>query len=111
MADFESRQAHVQAREAWLNAEAAREKVLVAEDAVTAAREGLRIVTNQYREGLAGMVDLLDTQAAATTAEAHLVQARHDWRVGLANLEFSGARAAGRASEPIAVNDTPADAE
>ena len=30
-------------------------------DAVIAAREGLRIVTNQYREGLASMVNLLDT--------------------------------------------------
>ncbi len=63
----------------------------MARDAVAAAREGLRIVTNQYREGLASMVDLLDTQAAATMAEGNLVQARHDLAVGLANLEFSGA--------------------
>ncbi len=92
MADFETRQAKVQATQAWLGVQAAHEKVLVALDAVTAAREGLRIVTNQYREGLASMVNLLDTQAAATMAEGHLVQARHDYLVGLANLEFSGAR-------------------
>lgn len=90
-ADFETRQARVQATQALLNVRAAHEKVLVAQSAVTAAREGLRIVTNQYREGLAGMVDLLDTQAAATLAEGNLVQARHDYFVGLANLEFSGA--------------------
>ncbi len=71
---------------------ASTEQLLVqAQDAVKAAREGLRIVTNQYREGLVGMVDLLDTQAAATMAEGSLVQARHDYFVGLANLEFSGA--------------------
>jgi outer membrane protein TolC len=81
----------VQATEALLKLKAAHEKVLVARDAVTAAREGLRIVTNQYREGLASMVDLLDTQAAATMAEGNLVQARHDYHVGLANLEFAGA--------------------
>ena len=92
MADFETRQAKVQATQAWLGVQAAHEKVLVALDSVTAAREGLRIVTNQYREGLASMVNLLDTQAAATMAEGHLVQARHDYLVGLANLEFSGAR-------------------
>lgn len=91
MADFETRQAQVQATEALLAVKAAHEKVLVAMDAVTAAREGLRIVTNQYREGLASMVNLLDTQAAATMAEGNLVQARHDYQVGLANLEFSGA--------------------
>jgi outer membrane protein len=110
MADFESRQALVQARTAWLEAEAARQKVLVATDAVAAAREGLRIVTNQYREGLAGMVDLLDTQAAATMAEGNLVQARHDFHLGLANLEFSGA--VSTASESASVNQsaTPAPA-
>lgn len=91
MVAFETRQARVQATEALLNARAARDKVVVALDAVTAAREGLRIVTNQYREGLANMVDLLDTQAAATMAEGNLVQARHDYQVGLASLEFSGA--------------------
>jgi outer membrane protein len=91
MADFETRQAQVQATQALLELKAAHEKVQVAQDAVKAAREGLRIVTNQYREGLASMVNLLDTQAAATMAEGNLVQARHDYHVGLANLEFSGA--------------------
>jgi outer membrane protein TolC len=40
---------------------------------------------------LASMVNLLDTQAYATQAEGNLVQALHDFSVGLANLEFSGA--------------------
>ncbi len=91
MFDFEKRQASVQATEAWLNLKSAYDKVQVARDAVQAAREGLRIVTNQYREGLAGMVDLLDTQAAATMAEGNLVQALHDYHVGLANLEYMAA--------------------
>jgi outer membrane protein len=90
MLDFETRRAGVEATEAWLGAQAANEKVMVAGDAVTAAREGLRIVTNQYREGLATMVNLLDTQAAATMAEGNLVQAMHDYNVGLARLRFAG---------------------
>ena len=88
---FETRQARVQATEALLKAQAAHEKVVVARGAVDAAREGLRIVTNQYREGLANMVNLLDTQAAAIMAEGNLVQAVHDYQVGMANLEYSGA--------------------
>jgi len=91
MVAFETRRARVQATEAMLTAKAAHEKVVVAQGAVDAAREGLRIVTNQYREGLASMVNLLDTQAAATMAEGNLVQARHDYQVGLASLEFAGA--------------------
>ncbi len=91
MLEFESRQAKVQATEAWLDLQATFDKVNVARDAVQAAREGLRIVTNQYREGLASMVDLLDTQAAATMAEGNLVQALHDYHVGLAKLEYVAA--------------------
>ena len=91
MVAFETRQAQVQATEAWLNARASYEKVLVAREAVTASRAGLKIVTNQYREGLASMVDLLDTQAYATQAEGNLVQALHDLSVGMANLEFNSA--------------------
>ncbi len=91
MVQFETRQARVQATEALLAAQAAHEKVMVARGSVDAAREGLRIVTNQYREGLASMVNLLDVQAAAIMAEGNLVQALHDYQVGMANLEFSGA--------------------
>jgi len=89
MLDFQQRQARVEATEAWLSARAAREKVDVARGAVEAARESLRIVSNQYREGLASMVDLLDVQAAATSAEGNLVQAMHDYDVGLAGLAYA----------------------
>lgn len=94
--DFERRRARVEATQASLELLAAAEKVAVARGAVSAGREGLRIVTSQYREGLASMVDLLDTQAAATMAEGNLVQALHDYRVGLARLRFAGG-AGGRA--------------
>ncbi len=89
MYKFEAKQAQLQATQACLEAQAAAEKVTVAEETVSAAREGLRIVTNQYREGLASMVDLLDTQAAAIMAEGNLVQAKHDYRVGLAQLDYA----------------------
>lgn len=97
MYDFALRRARVEATQAWLDVKAAADKVEVAQAAVEAARESLRIVTNQYREGLASMVDLLDTQAAATRAEGNLVQALHDHHVGLARLRFTGA--AGAASQ------------
>ncbi len=90
MYDFEMRQAQLQATQAWLDVKAAKERVEVAQDAVEAARESLRIVTNQYREGLATMVDLLDTQAATTMTEGSLVQALHDYNVGLARLRYAG---------------------
>ncbi|MBT4291555.1 TolC family protein, partial [bacterium] len=90
MLDFETRKATVEATQAKLELEAAIEKYSVAGEAVTAAREGLRIVTNQYRAGLASMVDLLDVQAASTMAEGNLVQAGFDVSTGVAKLRFAG---------------------
>jgi len=108
MVQFETRKARVQATEALLNAQAAQEKVVVARGAVDAAHEGLRIVTNQYREGLASMVNLLDTQAAAIMAEGNLVQALHDYNVGLANLEYTGAKLRTGAALAVSSESTPA---
>ncbi|MEZ4386234.1 MAG: TolC family protein [Candidatus Krumholzibacteriia bacterium] len=90
--DFETRRALHEAQQAWRDSQASRARVDVAADAVQAARESLRIVSNQYREGLASMVDLLDVQAAATKAEGDLVQARHDHQVDLARLAYSAGR-------------------
>jgi len=90
MSDFTKRQARVEATQATLELDAAVDKLRVAADAVDAAREGLRIVTNMYREGLVSMVDLLDVQAQATMAEGNLIQARHDHNVSAAKVEFAG---------------------
>jgi len=92
LSDFQKRQARHEAQQAWRNAHAAASRVDVAAGAVDAARESLRIVTNQYREGLADMVDLLDVQAAAIQAEGDLVQARHDQQVELARLAYAAGR-------------------
>ena len=90
MSDFATRQARVEATQADLELKAATEKLQVAEDAVTAAREGLRIVDTMYREGLVSMVDLLDVQTRTTMAEANLVQARHDYNVSAARVDYAG---------------------
>lgn len=90
MSDFATRRARVEATQAELELAAAAEMLRVAEDAVVAAREGLRIVDTMYREGLVSMVDLLDVQTRATAAEAGLVQARHDYNVGAARVEYAG---------------------
>ncbi len=83
---FEARRARHEAQQAARNADASSQRVAVAESAVEAARASLRIVSNQYREGLASMIDLIDVQTAATRAEGDLVQARHDHRVDVARL-------------------------
>ncbi|MDD5719401.1 MAG: TolC family protein [Candidatus Krumholzibacteria bacterium] len=89
---FAERQARHETIQAQLDVEAAGARIEVAESAVGAARASLRIVTNQYREGLASMVDLLDVQAAAIKSEGDLVQARHDYRIAQARLAYTAGR-------------------
>jgi outer membrane protein len=86
---FQSRQARLEAQQAWRDVEAAAQMLAVARDAVGAARESLRIVSDQYGEGLASMTDLLDVQTAEIAAAGGLAQADHDYNVSLARLEFA----------------------
>lgn len=79
----------VDVREAWLNLNAAREQTGVARAAREQALESLRIVENQYREGLASITDLLDTEAAATGAGLNLSAALFEYNVSLAGLSLA----------------------
>jgi outer membrane protein TolC len=81
-------QVEVQVKEAWLGADATGRMVGVARSAVEQARESLRIVENQYAEGLATITDLLDTELAATNSELSLTQALYDYNVAQARLSL-----------------------
>ncbi len=76
----------VEVREAYLEAGAAREMIAVARQAAEESRESLRILENQYREGLATITDLLDTETAATAGGLRLVEARYGHQLALARL-------------------------
>jgi outer membrane protein len=87
--DFQARQARQEAQQAWRDVQAAADRLVVARDAMGAANESLRIVSNQYGEGLASMTDLLDVQTAEIAAAGGLAQAEHDYNVSLARLEYA----------------------
>jgi outer membrane protein len=87
-AAFAGHQLEVQVKEAWLDSDATGRMVGVARSAVEQARESLRIVENQYAEGLATITDLLDTELAATNSELSLTQALFDYNVSLARLSL-----------------------
>lgn len=78
----------VDVREAWLNSHAAAEKIGVARKARAEATESLRIVENQYREGLATITDLLDTEAASTNAALNVSAALYEYNLALARLSL-----------------------
>jgi len=62
-------------------------KIAIAQENVAAATEDLRVQNERYRVGAATILDLLTSQAALTTAETNLVQARLDYLIARAQVE------------------------
>jgi outer membrane protein len=78
----------VDVREAYLDAKAAGKMIPVAGQATEQALESLRIVENQYREGLATITDLLDTDLAAISTRLSHVKALYDYNMALARVSL-----------------------
>jgi len=75
----ESRQAYLQAENAW-------KRIQVARKAVTQAEEALRIVSNRYKNGLFTIVDLLHSEFAFQQAQTNHLLAVYDYKVARAKL-------------------------
>jgi outer membrane protein TolC len=65
----------------------AEENVALAEEAVRAAQEDLRVQTERYRAGISTLLDELTSQVALTQAELGRVAARYNYQVTRASLE------------------------
>lgn len=65
----------------------AQENITLAGDAVTAAREDLRVQTDRYRAGIATSLDRLTSELAVTQAELGLVAAHYSYQITRATLE------------------------
>lgn len=59
----------------------------IAEEAVVVAREDLRVVRERYEVGVATILDLIISQAAADQAAADAITARYDYLLARAQLE------------------------
>jgi outer membrane protein len=75
----ETRQAYLQADNAW-------RRIEVARAAVVQAEEALRIVGNRYKNGLFTVVDLLNSELAMLQARTNQLQAVHDYMVAKVSL-------------------------
>jgi outer membrane protein TolC len=65
----------------------AQENILLAQDAVGAAEEDLRVQTQRYRAGISTALDQLSSEFALTQAELGLVAARYNYQTTRAALE------------------------
>ena len=65
----------------------AEQNIALASEAVTAAREDLRVQTERYRAGISTSLDRLTSEVAVTQAELGLVSAHYSYQVTRASLE------------------------
>jgi outer membrane protein len=79
----------VEIRSAWLRARAAAQRVAVTGDSEAQARENQRIVALRYKEGLAGITELLDADTALTASSLSRAEAIHDELVERARLNWA----------------------
>ena len=79
----------LEAHEAFLAHQTARDRFPVAREAVAQAEESLRIVQDRYDAGLTTIVELLDSEMALTAARTNLTRTLYDATVSRARLDLS----------------------
>ena len=79
----------LQVREAYLNLNAARQRVEVSQDSAAQAEESLRILQNRYDAGLATIMDVLRAETMRTSAQNNHLNAVYDYRLAFAALELA----------------------
>lgn len=82
----------LEVHDAFLAYQTARERVVVAREAVAQAEESLRIVQDRYDAGLTTIVELLDSETALTAARTNLTRTLFDATVSQARLDLSVGR-------------------
>lgn len=91
-------QVRLQVRQAYLNLQAAKDRMDVSRESAARANESLRILRDRYETGLAGMTDLLRAETAETSAERDHLNAVYDYRLAGASLELASGRLAQNSS-------------
>ncbi len=82
----------LETRRAFLDLQAAAQRVTVAAAIVEQATESHRIVKDRYQAGLSNATELLRAETALLAARTQRLAALHDQRVAAARLEFSAGR-------------------
>jgi outer membrane protein len=82
-------QVRLQVREAYLDVQAAKERIAASQEAATQAQESLRIVQNRYEAALATINDVLQGETAYTAAQQNHLNALYDYELSAAAMELA----------------------
>ncbi len=79
----------LQVHEAYLNVQAAHERIAASRPAASEARASLQIVENRYSAGIATINDVLEGETAYTSARRNYLNAVYDYALSVAALELA----------------------
>lgn len=82
----------LEVRQAVLNLHQADESIRVAEKALLQARENLELAEGRYQTGVGNIIELTDSQASLTSAEANQVRTLYSYRTAIAAVEKATAQ-------------------
>ena len=78
-----------QVQEAYLNLTNAKERTAASEVGLTAAQANYDAQKDRYGQGVATPLDLLNAEVQLITAQSNSVQARYDYYIAIAQMDFS----------------------
>ncbi len=84
-----TRQIHAQVEDAVLGVNDAKDRIRAAQSSYDASRKNLDVQIEKYGQGLAITLDMLNAEAQLVSAQSSLVQARYDYYIAVAQLEYA----------------------
>jgi outer membrane protein TolC len=80
---------HLQVEEAYLNLNNARERMSASIVSLEASNKNYQVQQERYAQGLSTALDLLNAEVQAVTSQNDDVQARYDYYIALAQMEYA----------------------
>jgi len=84
-----TRQIHAQVEDAVLGVNDAKDRIGAAQSSFDSARKNLDVQIEKYSQGLAITLDMLNAEAQLVSAQSSLVQARYDYYIAVAQLDYA----------------------
>lgn len=91
IAQIEDKQANIdyEVVQSYFNFKTAEESIKFAEEYLKFSQEAYDIALGSYKNGVGTILDVLQTQAALSSARLQLIQARTQWLIALANISYA----------------------
>jgi outer membrane protein TolC len=78
-----------QVQEAYFNLTSAKERLAASDVGLAAAQKNYDVQEAKYKQGLAITLDMLNAELQVITAQTNAVQARYDYHIAIAQMEYA----------------------